>query len=1093
MCVCIMSPCAQVLVCCLQVRAIGKLVLPSWMVPSHQELIFTKYVQRGVMLMHTPLYRTHRGVCVDLLALTELVFGQMALHHQGMAMQDPLALRPDGSPDPTCGVMVVMVKLSSDAAVHMGRKNTYSDVQYILLHPYHEQGKRLHDLDPDKVAKFGTLNKMAYTFCVAAHLGGDNRPQLLANLAADMDPELTQPQRESQWRKFTVKQLKEACALQSLPVSAKNKNILMDRLLRADLVLPEKQPSPPAHGTAAVAPSIQSVRAVDFPTTRSQATLGVGAPRQHCPSMGLNRSKCVPEADDTGSNTGSDTELEDGQHEDSAQALLEDTWTKAAALLADGERALEGLSGPSSDEDEHDTSSDEDDNATQAEQERMAQRGGNQLALPPKVSREQETTVQQRWSQMCSMNKNNQGFRFRVDPSTAPHGAPRPFSSVRVVCQPAGCFDMACWWAFSDTSPVPCIPRKGDKPHRCGRFCCKCDMAPCDRLQMWTVLSVQRITEQLRRQAPPDEEVTLRSISKYFMIPMEELLDINLSSRCLSPDDKLRHHCDCDDVVWPRSSQRSPAVKIPFAQRQQAADHGQSAHAGQEEGEPMQETQNGQGDLASYPVSALCQCKDHQHEGHYLKPMTVDCTAHLTPNISEVLIDSKTQGLVVGIQDKVLPLCLPDGSPYYVRTRFLAHEPYSEARYSKGQTVMGPSFEDKNMLIECMLHGLMRLGSAALHLLMVFILNISKDKDRLRVSKETKGDPKSRVELFNNRFVKYGLQLAPEAEGSSKYVAPDCKGTPAWSFVSDIGSRIRAQKDLRGEHTYSVQDPETFLLHEIDDRQESLALWYWLYQVFLVAKKGVPSKVEIAQYTVSTYYLKKAWRIRSSREMMSPYYLHLVCDHSPETLRTWGTLWPISNNIPESYNKILNTTVDHTTRLGANGRMSQAKRLLAQADVGELAKLKVGRAQLQFGLVDVFTRLLIRYGYHLHDSIAVNLVQRGNQDWARCLIQAVVRRHLSQRKHVRALEAAQPAAQGQGQVQPAERRDIDDSMAVSPQGDLLHPGDKRPHPPTTESCARPRQTDKAARQDKSEDHHPEVPALGVNRARRLSFGHLGAS
>lgn len=79
-------------------------------------------------------------------------------------------------------------------------------------------------------------------------------------------------------------------------------------------------------------------------------------------------------------------------------------------------------------------------------------------------------------------------------------------------------------------------------------------------------------------------------------------------------------------------------------------------------------------------------------------------------------------------------------------------------------------------------------------------------------------------------------------------------------------------------------------------------------------------------------------------------------------------LWPLSNSCSESYNKTLNQQWKHTTRQGANGRVSEIKKLQATA-AGEEWRGKAGRAQECNGLRAAAERLVLVYYYTFEEQI----------------------------------------------------------------------------------------------------------------------------
>jgi hypothetical protein len=267
------------------------------------------------------------------------------------------------------------------------------------------------------------------------------------------------------------------------------------------------------------------------------------------------------------------------------------------------------------------------------------------------------------------------------------------------------------------------------------------------------------------------------------------------------------------------------------------------------------------------------------------------------------------------------------------------------------------NLSDKNLYMICMLHGLMSHARGAIKLTMLYILNQSDSQiARQTGRKMTKHTDETKVSLFNQNFKKYGIGCYAEAEGSTTMADPSCKGIPSWNMIRDIAESIT--EDAEGYFTAQPHCP----LKNLDEQQDTLKLWVCMYRVFRVAKLEAPSHEEIRQYSNDCFYLKRAWRERGFKEDCVPYYIHLVCDHSPELLELWGSLWIFSNQMSESFNKILNGTWLHTMGQGGNGRANQQLKAEALAK-GLVYKQKDGKAQEAFGLVACGERMILRYSF----------------------------------------------------------------------------------------------------------------------------------
>ena len=85
----------------------------------------------------------HRGVTMNPRAIVAMAGTRFANNHQEFAVQDPLALDSMGRPDPSCGLMRLVFKVTPDSARTLGAKVTYTMVTVVQLHPNHLGGSRL--------------------------------------------------------------------------------------------------------------------------------------------------------------------------------------------------------------------------------------------------------------------------------------------------------------------------------------------------------------------------------------------------------------------------------------------------------------------------------------------------------------------------------------------------------------------------------------------------------------------------------------------------------------------------------------------------------------------------------------------------------------------------------------------------------------------------------------------------------------------------------------------------------------------------------------------------------------------------------------
>jgi hypothetical protein len=365
------------------------------------------------------------------------------------------------------------------------------------------------------------------------------------------------------------------------------------------------------------------------------------------------------------------------------------------------------------------------------------------------------------------------------------------------------------------------------------------------------------------------------------------------------------------------------------------------------------------------PNHGQCPNPFHRLEGHTFKQMTVDSSAHLTPNIFGLIMGTAGAGFT---RNNPLTTPLPIDTDHLIRVRYFADPYFDSAMYTKCAL---PHFSPIRNYVLCALHGLMAHVRGALKLTMIYILNQSKDKARHESAKALQGTPANRVHQFNDRFAKYGVGIFSETQGSSNYSAPAAKGPPSSNILRDMGESITmTENPTSGEPEFEF-DPCKYPLKDIDEQQDTLRLWYYMHKVFTIAKMHAPSHADIARYSDFCFHLKVAWRLRGSNEFCVPYYIHLICDHSPSMLERWGSLWLFSNNISESYNKVLNQAWKHTTRMGANGRYNEAKVIDSLATGQEYRGkrgLRTGTTDSD-GLWSAAKRLILCYSFTYKDEI----------------------------------------------------------------------------------------------------------------------------
>jgi hypothetical protein len=217
-------------------------------------------------------------------------------------------------------------------------------------------------------------------------------------------------------------------------------------------------------------------------------------------------------------------------------------------------------------------------------------------------------------------------------------------------------------------------------------------------------------------------------------------------------------------------------------------------------------------------------------------------------------------------------------------------------------------FENTDHYVICVLHAMMALVRAALTY-SVWVLKHNCD---------SKTSWPFRMAQFNHTFASFGVLLKNSGIGASAAFKPiSLTGDPSWGIIKFLAKGITRKND-----SYSC--PAHHPLNGIDAQNSTLALWFWMNKVFGIARGTMwPTPDEMEKYKVYCFHLKKWFAIRGTSGHHMPYYLHILCDHSPAMLIRWRTLWGVSNTNGEAFNKVMKTMHTHSQHCGSVGRVSK--------------------------------------------------------------------------------------------------------------------------------------------------------------------------
>ena len=1003
--------------------------IPSGLLPRQEELIGHKIALAHRAACALSLLSIHSGVALDAIGLCHAMAQHMANHFQHLAVQDPQAFLPDGSLDPFAGVLHLTVKVTADAARTMDVKLTWLLLSFILMHPCFLQGQHFCDIPPELFKK-GTHHNLVYTMMLSGYNGGDNTAMMSANYAGEYRQDLCMQRTHEQWMALSVADLQEACSLNRMTTGG-NKKEMADRLLRATMKATFKEDDEQAPKRSARKEAAASKKAAASNAASNKAAASkvasktavaaqpggakLGAPKASSAPPMVPPSQAVP--------TRTSARIQAAaQHRHQASRVSAAQAGSATAKTDSDSDSDGGLldafrGAPEHDSDDQGSSSSEDEGSAFPDnhpsqvlpipdpagagpmeavpaspppplsaamegadpppgQQQPSSRHPQQSSRPPltKASLEAGNTVLIQLLKVFSMV-----WSFTVQPLADS----RPFRRVRVIMGRVLTFDCMAWWAATGRHPRSCSPSTATKPHKCGCFCTICDMQPCERSNMYTLRTLSETHALCKHVLGDGVPFTLRTISLAFRTPVHHQVNANFAAKLPAQEDH-RHTCDCQQVQ--DQLRRAGAIhKVPFNGPGKIHYDRRPGSPGSQEGgtsRPEQYPEDaGDGHApgvrekqhAGRREHGNCTDAWHQMEGQYFKPMTVDATSHITPNICRLpcFQDRVTAEEVL---DQELPFEGEIADTHLVRVRYF-HAPLHGHMGWYGDCAL-QGFDSVDDFMVCLLHGLMAHVRGALKLTMILILNQSLCPDRKRAKQV--GTSQTRVEMFNNRFAPYGTGIFSEAVGSTKYAAPATKGPTATNILRDVAEQITRTVG-EGGSLDTFEATQECLLFGIDDSQDTLALWYWMHQVFSIGRKHAPTRPDMAAYNVACFELKLAWRLRGNRELCVPYYIHIVCDHTPQLLELWGTLWLLCNNTSESYNKYLNNIWNHTTHQGANGRVSAAKKLAALQG-GYDWHGKHGRAQEDCGMRAAAERLTLVYYYTLEEEIECMRAEQAQLD-----------------------------------------------------------------------------------------------------------------
>lgn len=596
------------------------------------------------------------------------------------------------------------------------------------------------------------------------------------------------------------------------------------------------------------------------------------------------------------------------------------------------------------------------------------------------------------------------------------------FKQVRVQFEPCICLDCACAFSVCQRHPRACVPPKKDKhgqlqPHKCGFFCPWCDMPTCERTQVYSTLSVREILQEMREAGQPCDQgqLTMRKVSSFYRIPLPHLKTVNtLMAATPTPAEQERGLCDCS-VVQQELLKAGPPEKIPYkgGSIQHTRDlvptwvpaaSGCSESEGGEDSETEASGLDAAGMQApvwlevppapanqprgSVKEHGSCACAAHHAESTWYKRMNEDSTSHRTPSFGHVLAQWKDEGW----PDRPLP-CLDAGEDQtFLRVRYLGPRCPSGGVRDDAQFAdcALKGFERLLLFHICVLHGFMAHVRGALKLCVLFFLNQSNCPQRKAESVAAQAlfsRTADRVELFNTRFDRYGAGLYPESEGSSKYAEISLKGPQASALLDVMGKSIY-RKEAGGPLAYGFvteaqakEDPSltAYPLQGFDEHPHTLALWFWMYTVFSIAKLRAPTREQMREYCEACFWLKFFWRLRGSNELHCPYYVHLICDHTPAMLERRGSLWLFCNSASEAYNKTMNDACLHTTRNIMRGRAEQLACTTATARGERHGVAKAGKGTVtadikKLGVRTASQRMLLSYHIKLQEQVHEALV-----------------------------------------------------------------------------------------------------------------------